>query len=292
MSIKAQIEVRLLTESDVAAALRLQQLEGWNQTQRDWRRLLELEPTGCFTAWLGGHLVATVTTTTYGRELAWIGMMLVTAEYRRQGIARRLLSAALDYLHAAGIAVIKLDATPVGRPVYETLGFVSEGMIERWETIAQAQIVKNDQVPDAAQSLSAEIREQILALDRLAYGVDRARLLDALIADSNIAPQVVMSTNRMLQGYAMARRGLIASYVGPIIAEDERVALTLLDRILAQLKGEQIYLDFHTGYAVASEELLKRGFIKQRELVRMHYGNEKVATTSPQVFAIAGPEVG
>jgi hypothetical protein len=41
MSAKAQIEVRLLTDSELAAALRSQRTEGWNQTERDWRRLLQ-----------------------------------------------------------------------------------------------------------------------------------------------------------------------------------------------------------------------------------------------------------
>jgi len=286
MSAKAQIEIRLLTEGEVAAGLRLQRLEGWNQTERDWRRLLQLEPAGCFAAWLDGRFVGAVTTSTYGRELAWIGMMLVAPEHRRRGIATRLLSAALDYLRATGVAAIKLDATPAGRPIYEALGFVREGVIERWETIAQARIV------NGAKSLDVEIRQQIHALDRFAFGADRARLLDALIADSSVAPQVVMTPNRRLQGYALARRGLIASYVGPIIARDERAALALLDRMLAKLKGEKIFLDFHPGCGAASEVLLKRGFVKQRELIRMRYGSDEIATTAPQVFAIAGPEIG
>lgn len=286
MSAKTQIELRLLTESAVAAAMRLQQMEGWNQTECDWRRLLQLEPAGCFAAWMEGRLVATVTTSTYGRDLGWIGMMLVDPEYRRRGIATRLLSVALDYLRAAGIAAIKLDATPAGRPVYEAIGFAREGVIERWETVAQSRIVNGD------QSLNTEIRQQVYRLDQAAYGADRARLLDALINDSSFRPQVVMTPDRRLQAYALARRGLIANYVGPIIAQDEATALTLLDRMLAKLEGGKTFLDFHPGCGVAREALVKRGFVKQRELVRMRYGSEEVATTAPQVFAIAGPELG
>jgi hypothetical protein len=63
---RAQSEIRLLTEGDVEAALTLQRPEGWNQTERDWSRLLQLEPAGCFAAEVNGRVIGTVTTTTYG----------------------------------------------------------------------------------------------------------------------------------------------------------------------------------------------------------------------------------
>ena len=49
-----QIEVRLLLESDIPAALRLRELAQWNQTENDWLRLLRLEPNGCFCSTIDG----------------------------------------------------------------------------------------------------------------------------------------------------------------------------------------------------------------------------------------------
>src|SRR5215211_8728516 len=92
------IDIRLLFESDIAAAMRLKDAAGWNQTEKDWLRLLALEPYGCFAAVKDGRLVGTTTTTTYGNDLAWIGMVLVDPEERHQGIATQLMNVALDYL--------------------------------------------------------------------------------------------------------------------------------------------------------------------------------------------------
>ncbi len=286
VSVKAEVKIRFLTKDDVEAALTLQRPEGWNQTAHDWRRLLQLEPAGCFTAEADGHVIATVTTTTYGEALAWIGMMLVAPEFRRRGIGARLLSAALSYLQEAGISRVKLDATPAGQPLYETLGFVREGVIERWETVADNKLVNCD------RTFPTEIRKKMHAFDRFVFGADRSRLLDALTADSIVTPQAVMTANGRLQGYALARRGLAATYVGPIIAEDEYTALELLDRVLSQLRDEKVYIDFHPGSGTDTERLLTRGFVKQRELLRMRYSSGKATTTSPLVFAIAGPEIG
>src|SRR6476619_5038405 len=112
-----QVEIRLLFESDIPAAMQLKEAAGWNQTEDDWRRLLMLEPNGCFAAIKNGELVGTTTTTTYDDALAWIGMVLVDPEHRRQGIAAKLMNVVLDYLRGK-VATIKLDATALGKPVY------------------------------------------------------------------------------------------------------------------------------------------------------------------------------
>jgi len=100
-------------------ALELEEKERWNQTARDWKRLLTLSPDGCFGAFCGGQLIGTVTVMAYGQNLAWIGMMIVAQEYRGRGIGKRLMLAALDYCESKHIETIKLDATPAGRPRYQ-----------------------------------------------------------------------------------------------------------------------------------------------------------------------------
>ena len=130
------ITLRQMTEGDVPAADELRRLAGWNQTLEDWRRMLRLEPRGCFVAVQNGEVVGTVTTTTHGQALAWIGMMLVHPEHQRRSIGTRLMRLALEYLQGRGVKCVKLDATPAGRPLYEKLGFVSQnGMLTnsfRW----------------------------------------------------------------------------------------------------------------------------------------------------------------
>ena len=107
MQATEQIEIRLLGESDIPAAMQLKEAAGWNQTEEDWRRLLMLESNGCFAAVTDGSLVGTTTTTTYDNNLGWIGMVLVQPQNRRLGIATRLMRTALDYLNGR-VSTIKL----------------------------------------------------------------------------------------------------------------------------------------------------------------------------------------
>src|SRR4030095_72959 len=276
------IEIRLLGESDVTAAQRLRELAHWNQTGNDWRRLTRLEPDGCFCATDNGEVVATTTTTTYGRELAWIGMVLVDLEYRRRGLATRLMDVALEYLNRQGSETIKLDATPAGRLVYESLGFREESLVERWEGLSTQ--YKND-----VSKASNGMRSQLLELDRHEFGADRTTLLDQLIADACLKPGFVTDDDGRLIGYGLARRGTVATYLGPILAERPSAAASLLDDILGQLSDQRIYVDLNTTFGSGRKLLNDRGFAKQRDLIRMSYGKEKQAGSSPAIFAISGP---
>src|SRR5438105_15360698 len=104
-------EIRLLTERDIPAGMRLSKLAGWNQTETDWLRVLRHDPQGCLAASLNNRVVGTATSTAYGSDLAWIGMVLVDPNYRRRGIATELMQVTLRNLRARGVKTIKLDAT-------------------------------------------------------------------------------------------------------------------------------------------------------------------------------------
>ena len=277
------IEIRLLVESDIPAAMQLKEAAGWNQTEEDWRRLLMLEPDGCFGAIKDGRLVGTTTTTTYGNELAWIGMVLVDPQHRRQGIAAKLMNVGLEYLKDQ-VATIKLDATALGQPVYEKFGFEVESLIERWSGTASSQECNT-------QSEATVNRSELFALDQLAFNADRSRLLDALISIASVSPVLVRDADGSLSGYALARRGTRADYVGPLVAKDLEKPETLLDQVLSQLNGRRVYIDFNKECDISTNVLSERGFVKERDLIRMSAGAAS-SKTSSIVIAIAGPEIG
>jgi hypothetical protein len=64
-----------------------------------------------------------------------------------------------------------------------------------------------------------------------------------------------------------------------------------LDQVLSELSGRRVYIDFNTECGTSTRVLSDRGFVKERDLVRMSAG-ARAARTSPLVIAIAGPEVG
>jgi len=53
----------------------------------------------------------------------WIQNVYTEPEFRRQGLARRLMDTAMEWCRAEGFASISLHASVFGRPLYEEMGF-------------------------------------------------------------------------------------------------------------------------------------------------------------------------
>ncbi len=120
-----------MTIDDVQLGLKLTRQAGWNQTESDWLRFMNLEPTGCFVAELNGSSVGTITTCLFG-QVAWIAMLLVDAGTRGRGVGTAMLKHSLNYLEGRKVKTVRLDATSAGQPIYEKLGFVPEYQLARF----------------------------------------------------------------------------------------------------------------------------------------------------------------
>ena len=57
-----------------------------------------------------------------GRK-AYLMNLYTAPQYRRQGIATRILTRLVEDAHRRGVTAISLEATAMGRPLYESLGF-------------------------------------------------------------------------------------------------------------------------------------------------------------------------
>jgi ribosomal protein S18 acetylase RimI-like enzyme len=58
------------------------------------------------------------------RKYGYIWGVYVEPDYRRQGIGEKLTGMAVDYLKSLGCTRAILHASPIGKPVYDRIGFV------------------------------------------------------------------------------------------------------------------------------------------------------------------------
>ena len=267
-----------------SGAFELSSLAGWNQTPDDWRRLIELSPEGCFKAVHAGRIVGSVTTTPLGNRVAWIGMMLVHPDFRRRGIARALMLRAIELLRNQGFATIGLDATPLGKPLYEQLGFRSAWGWSRWRnelpSIAGAGL---SEAPAVGRGTG--LSDGLLAIDRSAVGFDRGEVLRRLALGSS----VVVSD----EGFAMLRPGRVASQLGPVVAKTATAASELIDRIgVGSMRPGSVIWDVPGNHPEAIGIARSLGFVPFRELDRMWFGNPLPEGRPSWVHAIADPAIG
>jgi GNAT superfamily N-acetyltransferase len=276
------VQYRELTVADVSAGHTLSRASGWNQRAADWTLLLSRNP-GRFVAAVepDGRVVGTAGAACYGGELAWICMVLVDAAARGQGIGTRLMAAVLDRVQ--DMAVVGLDATPLGRPVYAKMGFVEARTFLRMGAPVESPAAPDD----AASATAAADMDEILALDREAFGADRGHVLRWAREQ---APAWCVREAGRVAGYCFGRTGEHSRHVGPIVARTAAVAARLLATARRSMAGPVI-VDVSAedpGWLAAVRAL---GFTEQRPLVRMYRGDAHPGSPDLQ-FAIFGPEFG
>lgn len=283
------IHFRLMTPRDVPLGMRLKDQAGWNQTEADWQRCLHLQPDGCFVAERDGVAVGTVTTCIFG-PIAWIAMVLVDAAFRGQGIGRTLLDRALAFLDCRGVSTMRLDATPLGRPLYEKRGFVEEYTLTRFEGVARhVGFPANPRDKLAVAAMRPEHQERVIRFDRQVTGTDRAKLLRHLYSEAPVEWMLAIRGEELL-GFSAARAGSRAWQIGPCLATAEAGRLLLADA-LARRAGQRVFLDVPAENRAAVAAVTEAALVPQRPLYRMCRG-PKPHECVEQLWTSFGPEKG
>jgi len=270
-----QGKLRLLQTADLASAIELSRLAGWNQTIEDWQTVLRLDPDGCFAIEVDDRIAATTTLLCYGTRLAWIGMVLTRPEYRRMGFAQRLVETAMQRAAALKVESVKLDATPEGQPLYEKLGFKTEQIVERW--------FHDGRWPRSLDKSESSSSQYSLETDFDAFGADRALLLRQLAMRN--PPKAISGS------YCFYRGGTRAGYLGPCVAQEVKAAGLVIEQCLRSSPESAWYWDLLSSNKNALAVAEEIGFVPQRRLERMAHGSS-FKKNDEMVYAIAGFELG
>jgi GNAT superfamily N-acetyltransferase len=279
------IRIRPMTAVDLPLGLRLSQQAGWNQTAADWQRFLDLEPSGCFIAEWDATPAATLTTCIFG-SVAWIAMVLVEESLRRRGLGQALLRHALEFLEQKGVRSVRLDATALGRPLYEKLGFVEEHQLARYEGALPSQ---NATPVPGVDMAGPEDVATLAKLDQAITGTDRGKLLQSLFSEFPEAVRVVRHGGNII-GFRTSRPGRVATMLGPCLATAAAGPLLFRDA-WQRHAGQRVLLDIATRNTAAVTLAEEQGLTVQRHLLRMCRG-PRVTERPGDLWASSGPEMG
>ena len=268
--------IRPLAVEDLEDALRLSTVVGWNQRLDDWRMLLRLAPAGAFAAFLDARDVPVVGTAIgidYG-GFAWIAMMIVDPAYRGRGLGRRLLEAAMGAVPSH--LPIRLDATPLGRPLYQRYGFEDEATLGRHVIDARlkprAPSEPRAPLEPRAQSLMRPLTDadlgDVIEQDRETFGGTRGSLLDWAFHGAPQYAYVARNDNGLID-YCLGREGRVFDQIGPVVARDDDIAHALVSAALAAADDRRVAIDAFDSRCAFAEALRRDGFVVQRPLIRM-----------------------
>jgi len=279
------VDLRVMTLDDIDFGMTLKDKANWNQTPADWRRFIELQPDGCFVASLDGRQVGCGSTCILG-DSGWIAMILVDPEARGQGVGTAIMRGALDFLAQKQVPTPRLDATPMGQPLYEKLGFHAEYKVARLGGCLKA----GQEAPDVRKPTPDDL-EAIVALDRFATGTDRSRLLARLLDEFPDTSLVAEREDGALDGFVFWRPGTKAWQIGPCIASSDEAGTKMFNEVFRRHAGESVFMDVPYDNAPAMRMARKHGLEPLRDFMRMYKGTP--ITDRPQaIWASSGPEKG
>jgi GNAT superfamily N-acetyltransferase len=255
--------VRQLAPADLGRCVALAADRGWAPERAKWSLLLTASQVFGVDAPDGHGLAGSVTLTSWGPELAAVGMMLVAARYSRRGLGAALMRHLL--LTAGEDATVTLFATDMGRPLYEKLGFTavrrnvsfmgkfcpeSGRGARRAASALRSAVGGAGGAGGAAAGAAARstaggaggVRPAgegdlpaIRAVDRAAFGADRGAILSRL---PSFAEQIaVFEAGQGIAGYAAAwRNGPASTVIGPLVAPDGEAARQLVTELAVRAR--------------------------------------------------------
>ena len=293
-----------LDPSHLAGGITLGIEANWNQTADDWRLFFEhgvgwgystqSDQSTQFTqsnnaSTTTARLVATTIVIPYDIKFAWVSVVLVAADFRRHGLATRLMQRALQYCAAIDRIPI-LDATPAGREVYLRMGFTDAWWLERLiRPVTSAK--KSDPVAVVAvRAIRKNDWPGLLAYDRAVFGADRAPWLRALAKRWPAAAKIATARGAVV-GYSLGRDGRLASQIGPVMADTPFIAQALLCEVLRAVSGA-VCIDLPKSQIGLRAWLMMQGFALGRPFSRMIRGANDTFDDHERLIASAGPEIG
>ncbi len=196
-------------------------------------------------------VAAGTTVVTVFEAVAWISMVLVEREFRGRGMGKALMNSAVEVAEELGAKAIRLDATPLGKPLYEALGFAPQYELTRYAGVA-ASVGSASSSPLVDRVITPKDLAAVVALDSSATVTQRGKFLARLIAEESAAVRVC-EHNGQISGYLMVRLGSDALQLGPCIAETDEAGSALLSDALRRYAGSRVFWDLPSSRSAAAQ---------------------------------------
>ena len=216
-----------LSASEIPQNVALAQEVGWPDDDADWRVIHEAGLV--FGARKAGQLAGQGVLVPYEPNVGTIAKMIVAPSAQRRGVGAALLDALLTEAERRSLSTLGLVATPLGEPLYESRGFALTGEVAVFIGTPTLDRPSEPTLPVTDIEAAIAIERQFIACSRAAMLRGRHRQASATA--------VCHSPDGASRGFALATAKGPYAQLGPLIAETEDIARTLVRAIISALPG-------------------------------------------------------
>ncbi|KPW30635.1 GNAT family acetyltransferase [Pseudomonas coronafaciens pv. atropurpurea] len=276
-------QYRPVTAADIPAAHALSVHLKWPHREEDWA-MVQRTSQG-FVAVCEGQLVGVAFTCHQG-DWSSIGLVIVSDEHQGKGIGRRLMNLCLE---ATAPRTPILNATELGAPLYQSLGFVDFARIQQHQGIPDLSRQHTLGDGDQLRKLGSADHPELIRLANAGSGLDRTVVLTDLLRDAD--QTVGIEHDGQLQGIALLRRFGRGHIIGPVVAQTFEQAQQLISHLLRQIPDLFVRFDIlaDCGLAPWLESL---GLPCVDRAPRMVLGTPPLISSEVQQFALVTQAIG
>lgn len=221
------ISIRVLSDADleVADAILNSAFQRGESRIEDLRLYRGMQPDGWFLASQHGASVGVVGTKIYP-DFAYVGSMAVHQNAQREGVGLALMQHLLGWLGRRGVGLVLLDASEMGEPLYQRLGFVAH---DRTYVFRRRGVMHSQFSSRPVQVMSLREIDELVEWDASMFGTPRADVLRALLTAFPGRAFLVRGEGNEIAGYIFAQ----SNRIGPWVARRSDDAEVLLQIALS-----------------------------------------------------------
>lgn len=259
------MQIENLNPDEVALAIDWAAAEGWNPGLGDARTFAAADPTGFFVGRVNEVPVATISVVKYGSTFAFLGLYIVRPGERGKGYGHALWKAALATADGRNVG---LDGVVAQQDNYRRSGFTLAYRNVRYRGLRSA-----TSPPDRCVTpLSSRSLAEAVAYDRAFFPEERTAFLRAWVAQPHATALAALRDGR-LAGYGVVRKCRDGYKVGPLFADDDRLAEALFQALSMHVPdGSDLYLDVPEPNRAAIALAERHGMSVVFETARMYTG--------------------
>ncbi len=275
--------LRPLAESDLWAAHGLSVEIGWPHRPEDWRFIFEIGHG--FVACDGiDRVLGSAMWWPFGERFATVGMVLVSPRLQAQGAGKRLME---EVFAAAEGRDLRLNATHAGYRLYESIGFEPIARVFQHQGFAKSVTPLADNT--GVRWMTEADWDKLPALDLAAYGADRSRMLKRL-RESSFG--TICERDGRAVGFALCRPFGRGHIIGPIIAEDDRMAIALSTPHVGVHAGTFLRADTAYGSGDFAHFLEEIGLVAVDHVTTMVRGQNPTSIGEGRIFGVVTQALG
>ncbi len=221
-----------------------------------------------------------------GADFSMLGMMITAPRLQSLGTGRWLLDQIMQDCEGRDM---RLSATRAGYRLYKKAGFIPVGTIRQQQGIARPIYAPDPEPGTVVRTATEADWDDLLGLDHIAYGADRGRVLAMLKEKSTC---LVAERDGQICGFSMLRNFGKGQVIGPMVAENDRMAMQLTAPFVLANEGKFLRLDTPMEEGQFTAFLAAAGLGLFDTVTEMRIGPQRRATDGAVLFGLAAHSLG